>query len=335
MPSPLRERFSLGRRFSPLRSFDPPIMRLDADVRRCVVFLGHASPDGSTFEAAGTAFFLAHENFRYLVTAQHVAAGFGEDPFTVRINNTHGSSYGVHCDPLDDEGGRWISHPDPTVDLAISFWHFKEEDGIDMLAVDSALLLSEEDLARRQINVGDACHAIGLFRLLQGTRRNVPIVHTGHIAMMAGEELIPVKSWRDPTQRELVNCHLVEMQQLKGLSGAPVLVRPSFHGAAAATYTREGSKATLGPPGYFTARDPDVFLLGVWASSWDAPPDEVASAAHGHNQRVAMGLGGVVPASRLIEMLNLPEMHERRAKWLSERRARNEAEASATPDGAA
>src|SRR3954452_13261064 len=69
-----------------LRSFASKVMRVPDDLRRCVVFIGRVDgPSGEGFKAVGTALLVRYERFGYLVTVQHIAAGFGDGPFAVRL----------------------------------------------------------------------------------------------------------------------------------------------------------------------------------------------------------------------------------------------------------
>lgn len=292
-------------------------MRLDADVRRCVLFLGNASDnDADTFRAVGTAFFVNHERFRFLVTAQHIAAAFGDAPFCIRVNNTTGGAKTMSCDILDRPDMKWLYHPDPNVDLALMPFNYNsEETGMDMLGFPSTMLLGSDDLKSRNIDVGDRCYAVGLFRLLQGSKRNVPIVHSGSIALMAGEEAIPVRDWREPHSGALlqVDAHLVEMTNLKGLSGAPIFVAPTVWACAPKAELDQLGKPKLGRTTLVSGYDPSVKVLGIWSASWDAHPAAVATE-YGDG-RVPVGVGTVVPASKLLELLNDPRVVERRATW--------------------
>lgn len=324
----------LGTRYRAVRSFDPPIMRLDDDVRRCVVFVGHCldASDDATFTAVGTAFLLIYRGVRFLVTAQHIAHAFGDDPYWVRLNRVGGGSDTVQVDPAMDPLFRWLSHPDENVDLAVAPFNFDlAGHGMDDLSMSGDLLLSDEDVARLGINVGDLCYGVGLFRLLQGTKRNVPIVHTGNIALMPSDEEITVRDWRAPKgerRQRRVRGYVVEIQNLKGLSGSPVIVRASL-GLHAPSYTRERDEPPkAGPHKYAGAYDADVYILGVWSASWDGLADGVAANEYGEDGRIPMGLGTVVPASCLIELLNSESVKARGREW----NERVQAERAATPD---
>ena len=78
-----------------------------------------------------------------------------------------------------------------------------------------------------EVEVDDLCYTVGLWRVLEGKERNLPIVHTGHLARLAGEERIPIKDPRQPDGVVLAHGYLVEAQTLSGLSGAPVFIRRS------------------------------------------------------------------------------------------------------------
>ena len=320
-------RFSIGCRWRPRRSFDPPIMRLDADARRCVIFVGHiADPDrDETFKAIGTAFLLEHAGMRFLVTAQHVAFSFGDAPFALRLNKADGDgSCVIHLDPLEDPELRWISHEDPNVDLAVMPFQLDLAGlGLDDLSMSQGLMLTESDVATLDINVGDLCYGVGLFRLMQGTRRNVPIVHTGNIALMPNDEEITVDDWTAPAgskNKKQVRGYLVELQNLKGLSGSPILVRPTIQ-AHAPTFERTGQSTTSGPNAFMHTYDPHPRLLGVWSASWDGLAEGADVSKHGVGVRVPVGLGTVVPSARLLELLESPVVQARKEAWNDRARA--------------
>jgi hypothetical protein len=133
-------------------------------------------------------------------------------------------------------------------------------EGRDFALADKKTILEE------RIGTGDICYAVGLFQLLAGKKRNLPIVHTGNLALTAGEEAIPVRDWHCYPQRgkiRYVEGHLVELQNLKGLSGSPVFVRASHD--ILDLPTDAGGTANIR-----VSRN-DIHLLGVWQSSWDAP----------------------------------------------------------------
>src|SRR3954464_11423517 len=57
-------------------------------------------------------------------------------------------------------------------------------------------------------------------RLLTGSARNLPICHSGAVAMLPEDERVPVVDWTDPDRRRRLHVegYLVEAQSLAGLS---------------------------------------------------------------------------------------------------------------------
>ena len=280
-------------------------MAVADDIRKCVFFIGHG--DEEHFKSCGTAFMLEHDGSAYLVTARHVVTqALRNDPFSIRINRTDGTSDTFQHDPLTGNPPwfKWYFPEDPTVDLAaIPFNVPARTMGLDMKALKgSAWVLDQVRFLEEGIGLGDTCHAVGLFRVMQGTRRNVPVIHTGNIALVAGEERIDVKDWNhdDKRRRLLINAHLVEMANLDGLSGAPVFVRGSLQ------INDMGGHDVI-------VTDTHMHLLGVWHGSWD---QEMPSAAYG--ERIPVGMGIVVPASDLLALLNQTDVVQDRNRFLHE-----------------
>lgn len=284
-------------------------MRLQDDARKCVVYLGLESDD--SFDAAGTGFFLMYDDFAYIVTAKHVADQFADAPFNIRVNGKSGGSQSVHLD-----GVSWHHHPDESVDLALVQLRAFGEDA-DWLSFPGEHLATKERLSSENIGPGDLIYAVGLFRELAGSRRNLPVVHTGHIAMLP-DECVPVLDWDDPDAErnksiKMVEAYLVEAHTLHGLSGAPVFVRSSIK-----TIPAEKSRAIPLAAGALS-------LLGMWQGAWKAPPDRILAHQTGRGFQVSVGMGVVVPANKIKEILDMPgaaqERLETRAREAAQRAA--------------
>ena len=69
----------------------------------------------------------------------------------------------------------------------------------------------------------------------------------------------------------------------------------------------------------------DLRVLGLWQGAWDAPPDDVLAIQSGRGVRVSVGVGIVVPAQRIIQTLNLPELVEMK------KQIRTQIESATTP----
>ena len=95
--------------------------------------------------------------------------------------------------------------------------------GCNVLYIPPDMLVDSNTLRALRIGIGDICYAVGLFRLMAGSRRNLPVIHTGRIALIPEDERIPVQDWLNPNgPRKHIEGYLVKLQNLKGLSGSPV-----------------------------------------------------------------------------------------------------------------
>ena len=194
-------------------------MRLPDEVLKSVVFLGREEHDPKTWRTKtifrGTAFFVATPvgcgvNLLSLVTAKHVAERFEKTgPFCIRVNTHDGGSQTIWVDGGIDI--RWVYHSnDDSVDAAVLIW--TPPSNIAYKAIPSRMFLTPSVIQQKGIGVGDQTYATGLFTYLQGEARNMPIVRTGHVAMMPSE-LIPVK-WRNTA----IEGYLIETRSIGGLS---------------------------------------------------------------------------------------------------------------------
>lgn len=278
-------------------------MRFNRDVRKCVLFLGFpdysAGDNGLT--VVGTAFLLSYKQVGYLITARHVARDLGDTGFVARINKRDGTSGNVEADRAV-----WFTHPDPTVDVALTQFMIDPKYGFDAMYMDESLLLSAEQEHVDNVELGDLCYTVGMFRVLAGKQRNLPVVHTGNLARLAGEEKIPLRDKDSPTGSIDIDGYLVESQSLSGLSGAPVFIRQSM----GITLTG-GSTATstdITQHNFLTYQD-KVLLLGLWQAAWEAPAGEVLALDRGGKEMtVPVGMGVVVPTARIIEVLEMSEV---------------------------
>jgi hypothetical protein len=227
------------------------MVRIANDLRKAVVFLGEEFADNwgeSAIDPRATGFLVGWQSDAsvgpahggkeeisgiYLVTARHVAEPLGSH-FAIRYNKKGGGSDIEHI-----ENARWTFHPDATVDVAVL--HCGHPDWADCIPIPGMMLtkpilgtegnsvsIKPEDIVLDNPNmgVGDIAYVIGLFHLLQGRRTNLPVVHTGHIALLPEDEKIPVRNRQTGKQQD-VEGYLVEAHGLEGLSGAPVFARSS------------------------------------------------------------------------------------------------------------
>jgi len=278
-------------------------VRISDDIRRAVVFFG-VPTEKKPIEYGGTGFLVAYKAgtdfpFTYLLTARHVAValhGHEDTGFFLRANTTNGESMAF---PVPSEKVKWSFHPDESVDLAVTIFGFPLEAHADHIFY----LLSERNCVfdfQKEVCCGDICNLIGLFRLHAGSKRNVPIVHTGNIALLPDpKEPIPLRN-RITGKLIETEAYLIEAQTLEGLSGAPVfvhqvvdLVIPSL----------EKVPDVLDVVMHYPKAIGIVKLLGLYTGSWDGEPGTILEADRNFRggMRVPVGMGTVVPTKKIIE----------------------------------
>ena len=303
-------------RFRDSRAFPGSKVRISDDIRKCVVFLGveDGSKGDDGFRALGTGFLLGYEQCRYLVTVKHVAQGIADAPYQIRVNHTDG---GAGSMMLDEDSLRWFTHSDPSVDLAVAPFQFDlKGEGYDVLLV--GMMKEKWLLAPMEAQCGDFCYTVGLFQFLSGKKRNLPVVHSGNIALLPSDELIPVKDWdHGGAGTKQVEGYLIQSESVQGLSGAPVFTRHTIE--IADIPFPDGSKVSA------MLMQKDLGLLGVWQGAWDAPPDEVRASSLSKGVRVPVGMGVVVPISKVGEILEMPEAKEAREMLKRKREEENAA----------
>lgn len=298
--------FGLGSRQRRVRGVVEPEFVISDGLRKCVVFIGYGPEDH--FVAHGTGFILVHKNCRYLVTARHIVNAHGDDPFSIRMNRVEGGSDTLSCDFYDPDiqpWFRWHFPNDETVDLAIIPFMF-DLNGAGYSVVQMRLTdhLFGKANPILPFGIGDRCHAVGLFRKAQGVKRNVPIVHTGHLAMQASDERVTAAHWDGSRKTLEMQAHLVEFANLDGLSGSPVFARPSI----------DFRDLPLGEGDNISVEltSNQLLLLGVWQGSW-----EKLEAGAGVVERRPAGIGLVTPAENLLALLEQKDVIASREQYFA------------------
>ena len=215
-------------------------VRIADDLRKSVVFLGNEIADDkgqSAIDAQATGFFVVWQSDPgrplndmkpecaglYLVTARHVADPLGKS-FVIRFNKKGGGS-----DLEFISNAKWSFHPnDLLADVAVL--HCGIPNWADCIPIPGYLFRSptlgdslfsmagEKDVIPNdaQLGIGDIAHVVGLFHLVTGKNVNLPVVHTGHIALLPGDEKIRVYD-RIARKYADVEAYLVEAHGLEGL----------------------------------------------------------------------------------------------------------------------
>jgi hypothetical protein len=266
-------------------------MKIPDELRKCVAFLGVRPLEGGPIKLRGTAFLVGIPGvvpgvaMTYLVTARHVAQRLEGREFFIRVNTIIGGSLFTHAAATE----RWWYHPtDASVDVAVIPCSPSLVEA-DFRYLPLNYFCTVDNMRERNltIGVGDEVYIVGLFVRHSGNLRNIPIVRTGNIAAMP-EEPVRSKDFGD------MEAYLIEARSIGGLSGSPVFVNSSFDGNGA---YRIGSHA--------------LSLLGLVHGHWDVPDDpnrdEVEIDIDGTG-RLHAGIAVAVPASKILEVLNHPEL---------------------------
>jgi hypothetical protein len=272
-------------------------VRVPDQMLKGVAFIGEAvgrDEFGNAYgDLHGTGFFvqIPSQNFSdlrfvYIVTAKHVASDLKNKETYILVNNRSGG-----VSQLTHIGQQWWLHPnDPSVDIAVLQVGF--QDGIDVLAIKVSDFVTDEAINAGKVVLGDEVFMTGLFSPAPGTKRNMPIVRHGNIAMFPEGQI--------QTELGFADVYLVEARSIGGLSGSPVFVRPPL---------RYGIEMPKGSTAYFDAIG-TFALLGLMHGHWDIRESEINSPQIEHDRKrgVNLGIGIVVPATKILETLNRPEL---------------------------
>jgi hypothetical protein len=299
----------------PYRVWEKPMPVIDPNALQCVFYI---YPTLSTAKAGdrigGTGFFVAREfelysgrQQLYAVTNRHCVIESG-GKLVLRITKTDGAS-----DYLETKAEDWTQHPD-LCDVAVL--------PIDLPAPEQyaynfvslvPFFLTPTTVSDRSIGPGDDIFMLGRFIGQDGKQRNLPTVRSGIVSRMNGE---PIPDQYGINQ----DSFLVEMRSLSGYSGSPVFVQIA--------------PGLPRPPHFMTSRRPQSYshfyhgpwLLGIdWCHISNLAP---IMKLNDQGRRVAVepkqwadantGMAGVIPAWRIQEIIELPELVMQREKTANE-----------------
>ena len=260
----------------------------------------------------------SEERHVYVATAAHV---IHQGATVVRINR--GQQVEVLPLPVGSDG--WCFPADGT-DLAVARLGMATPEWQHMAVSHQMFICPIEVLSAGFLNPegwigsGDECFLVGRFLTHEGREQNRPSVRFGVMAMSYGEKI------RDGSSGLEQESFLVEARSLSGYSGSPVYVYKA---------------AVMGDDGevrpYVSSR---VRLLGVdWCHLSHFEPvlgaDRKTPAEPKQWIRLNTGMAGVIPAWKLTELLNDPEVLDVRQEEAGKReRKRLESPGEATLDGA-
>lgn len=278
-----------------------PLMMVPDDIRKCVAFIGCASKDA--FEYRGSCFFVARESkaglmkgrmCSFAVTAKHVIDGIAQDHHNsvlIRLNTKLGAYW--YQTPTKD----WLTHPaDSTIDVSVLRNVTLKPDAFDhqFFPLSGSIGPTDKKGPGHRLGIGDELFLTGLFYQHAGNKRNIPIIRVGHLAAMNEE---PVTASLGKDYYRDIDAYLIEGRSIGGLSGSPVFVYYE-------DYVREG--------GRMLGEDPQIYLMGMMQGHYDEKgrKKDQATADDITRERVNMGIGIVVPITRVREVIDQPDIAE-------------------------
>jgi hypothetical protein len=286
-------------------------MRVPDFVLKTVGFIAESvTSDGEQdkYDRINTGFFVAIQSkvnaanlFFCFVTAKHVADDLKNREIAFIVNRRGG---GVTT--LRNRDVKWYFHPsDPSVDVAVLTFNVTRD--LDILATPLSMFLDRATMESKQIGIGDEVFMPGLFTYAPGTRRNMPLVRYGTIAMLP-DEPIQVESG-------FAEVYLIEARSIGGISGSPVFVRQTIH--------LQGQDAH-GTDNILHGVGGEHFLLGLAHGHWDILERDLNeySPIQDRQRGVNLGIGIVVPSHKILEVINHPELIRQRDEWDEEFRRR-------------
>jgi hypothetical protein len=277
------------------RVWEPDMSRIPKAILDCAVYLyGSEAAARSGESAGGSGFLVGLESTKhkgmwwiYAVTNGHVIKhGYP----VVRLNKRE-QGRGNEIEVLNLSSDQWIHHPDGD-DLAICpIEVFGKHIKFQFLDVRNHFVTRNE-MPFHDLGPGSDVYMVG--RLVQrGIQRNLPIVHTGVIAMMPLE----------PLERDdgfLQETFIVECRSIGGFSGSPVFVRGRRD---------ELSDISFPTPG--PASDYRQWLLGVnWCHIHEHLEDVYTVTKNNelkntpYRVRSNSGFAGVIPAWKLSDLID-------------------------------
>lgn len=279
------------------------LMQVPPEITKCVVFICYRAADG--VHLAGTGFYIGvpieaipGQSWLYIITAAHVIEEIQkrstDSNVYLRLNFKDRPASFIATDLSN-----WMFHPTETaVDAAMLLSAPGSDDHVDYLGVPISMAATPELIEKEGIGVGDEVFMTGLFVNHFGRQNNLPILRAGNIALLEEE---PVHTKRGATE-----AYLIEARSIGGLSGSPVFVHLGM------TRFIEGSVK------FASGRLP-FYWLGLMKGHWDL--DDLAQEFD-KREAVNMGIGIVVPAFKILEIVNRPEvleMQRKKSKQLQDR----------------
>ncbi len=310
----------MGNRSTPLRHAQggcgkfrikrkPSDMRVSDYVLKSVGFvveLTQVDSGEEYYDPFGTGFFISipsTENGYFLcfVTAKHVIQPLINRKIGILVNGKDGN---VIVLPTMDNGV-WYNKKDPSADVAVIICN--QDPSIDIIPISIVDFIQRPELQSRKIGIGDEVYMTGLFAPIPWQQRHMPIVRHGNIAMIPDEPIQLDEGYSD--------VYLIEARSIGGVSGSPVFVRETIKLAGERDAIGSGNPGELHGLGR-------TYLLGLMHGHWDIKESDKNNPAPNTFHGINMGIAVVVPADKILDIINRPELMARRNE--AEERSRQE-----------
>lgn len=293
----------------PYRVLEDPsddMLPVPAHFLDCVIYVYPTKAAADKNEELGGSGFLVSYPFAvnsarlqlYAVTNLHVIKNHPNP--AIRINTVDGGR-----EVLETNKNRWVSHPDGD-DLAVLPIDV-DEDNFKLTCIPIDKLINRKSLPSLHVMPGDEVFMLGRFVSLDGTTSNTPTVRFGNVARIEGE---PIENkYGHPQESFLIDC-----RSIPGYSGSPVFI-------------------TLWPPKprppmwlvpandqFFPPRH-GPFLLGIdWlhinnyepVERYDKGTKKWVKVQPKRRVKANTGIAGVIPAWRISDLLERPELKNKR-----------------------
>lgn len=272
-------------------------MRIDEQVRKCVSFLSireaDYEPGVSRFIPVGTAFFVGvsvgrDRVIKYVVTARHVIENSRpRGPLYLRCQDGEEATK-IFQLPQDF----WWSHP--TADVSAARIEFPLENyGISYLPLD--YVATKEYMQQNDVGIGDHLVISGLFSQYIGATKDEPLLRFGRIALIPSEKIrVPAQGGSPEMEMDAI---LAEAAAWGGQSGSPVFI---YYSIDRHLFTGDRLQGQLPRPALLG------LIHGHYTVSESIRGDEYVSGRVPLNAGIAI----VVPAQKVIDLLNSPEVVE-------------------------
>ncbi len=310
------------------------LMQVPDEIKKCVVFVGYKTQQkiewrGSAFCVSCPLTYQVNSSIKrhvdgsdtsyshYLVTAKHcidaIKAQSIDGKVWIRINLRNGS-----VKPIETNVDDWKFHPteEDSVDAAVLGWNPENEYDFVSIPVDD-MIADDGFLKREIIGEGDEVFVTGLFTMHYGSKRNLPIVRSGNIALMPKEK---VRTTMFGGVRADMDAYLIEGRSIGGLSGSPVFVYLGLF-----RYSEGKIQKSVD-------NQPIFFWLGLIHGHWKIAQNEVDVIMDMENTKekksekvdeLNMGIAIVVPAIKIAEILNRDDFVNMRKVEDKKRKERN------------